>query len=72
MLKIQLKFEEHLKMVPQKISKAIGSRELHNLLPRAALITTYKSLSDSILIMVIFFMMKHIICLCTKAAVHSV
>ena len=41
MLETELKFEDHLKMVPGKIT--IGLRKLQNLLPRAALITTYKA-----------------------------
>ena len=40
----QLKFDDHIKMVFRKISKTIGLlRKLHNLLPRAALITIYKA-----------------------------
>ena len=57
----KLIFDEHLKMVSLKISKTIGLlRKLHNLLPRSAL--NIKLLSDPILIMVIFFMIKLIIC----------
>ena len=54
----QLKFDDHIKMVFRKISKTIGLlRKLHNFLPRAALI---KVLSDTILIMLISFVIKHI------------
>ena len=39
-----LKFDGHIKMVFRKISKTIGLlRKLHNLLPRATLITIYKA-----------------------------
>ena len=40
----KLIFDEHLKMVSLKISKTLGLlRKLHNLLPRSALITIYKT-----------------------------
>ena len=43
-LNSQLKFNDHPKMVCGEISKTIGLlRKLQNLLPRAALITTYKA-----------------------------
>ena len=55
----KLIFDEHLKMVSLKISKTLGLlRKLHNLLPRS----TLKILSDPTLIMVIFFMIKLVIC----------
>ena len=67
----QLKFNDHIKVVFRKISKTIGLlHKLHNFLPRAALITIYKAFilsSDLILIMVISFMIKRIICLFTKS-----
>ena len=63
----QLKFDDHIKTVFTKISKTIGLlRKLHNFLPRAEFITIYKLSSDPILIIVISFMIKHIICLFTK------
>ena len=41
----QLKFDNHIKMMFRKISKAIVLvRKLHNFLPRPALITIYKAL----------------------------
>ena len=61
----QLKFDDHIKIVFRKISKTIALlRKLPNFLPRAALITIYKAFT--IFIMVIFFMIKRIICLFTK------
>ena len=64
----QLKFDDHIKMVFRKISKTIGLlRKLHNFLPRAALITIYKAFIRPLLIMVIFFMIKRMICLFTKS-----
>ena len=55
----KLIFDEHLKVVFLKISKTLGLlRKLHNLLPRS----TLKILSDPTLIMVIFFMIKLVIC----------
>ena len=64
----QLKFDDHLKIMSRKISETIGLfRQLQIFLPRAALITIYKLLSDPILIMVISFMIKRIICLFTKS-----
>ena len=55
----KLIFDEHLKMISLKISKTLGLlRKLHNLLPRS----TLKILSDPTLIMVIFFMIKLVIC----------
>ena len=55
----QLKFDEHIKIVSRKIRKTIGLlRKLQNFLPRAAFIKYIKLLLDTILIMVIFFMIK--------------
>ena len=55
----KLIFDEHQKMISLKISKTLGLlRKLHNLLPRS----TLKILSDPTLIMVIFFMIKLVIC----------
>ena len=49
-LETKLIFDEHLKMVSLKISKTLGLlRKLQNLLPRPALITIYKALSNPIL-----------------------
>ena len=40
----QLKFDDHIKMVPVKISKIIGLlRKLQNLLFRPAFVTKYKA-----------------------------
>ena len=59
----KLIFDKHLKIVSLKISKILGLLpKLQNLLPRSALITRYKALSDPILIMVILFVIKLIIC----------
>ena len=39
-----LSFENHLKMILNKVNKAIGLlRKLHNILPRSVLLTIYKS-----------------------------
>ena len=44
MLIYKMPFDDHIKMVFRKISKTIGLlRKLHNLLPRATLITIYKA-----------------------------
>ena len=59
----KLMFVKHLKIVTLKISKTLGLfRKLQNLLPRSALITIYKAFVKPYLIMVIFFMIKLIIC----------
>ena len=62
----KLIFDAHLKLVSLKISKTLGLlRKLNNLLPRSALITIskyIKLLSDPALIMVIFVIIKNIIC----------
>ena len=43
LLSITLSFEEHLKMILNKVNKKIGLlRELNKLLPRSALLTLYK------------------------------
>ena len=64
----QLKFDEHIKIVSRKIRKTIGLlRKLQIFLPRAAFIKYIKLLLDTILIMVIFFMIKCIMCLFTKS-----
>ena len=43
LLSITLSFEEHLKMILNKVNKKIGLlRELNKLLPRSALLTIYK------------------------------
>ena len=55
-------------MVSGKISKIMGlARNLENSLPRAALITIYKAFIRSLLVMVISFMIKPMICLVTKS-----
>ena len=42
----RLSFEEHLKMILNKVNKTIGLlRKLHNTLARSALLTIYKSFS---------------------------
>ena len=57
-----------IKIVSRKIRKTIGLlRKLQNFLPRAAFIKYIKLLLDTILIMVIFFMIKCIMCLFTKS-----
>ena len=62
----KLIFDAHLKLVSLKISKTLDLlRKLNNLLPRSALITIdkyIKLLSDPALIMVIFVIIKNIIC----------
>ena len=60
----KLIFHEHLKMVSLiKISKTLGLlQKSQNLLPRSALITIYKAFVRPYLIIVIFFMIKPIIC----------
>ena len=64
----QLKFDKHIKIVSGKISKTIGLlRKLQNFLPRAAFVKYMKLLLDTILNMVIFFMIKRIMCLFTKS-----
>ena len=67
-LENQLKFDDHIKMMFRKISKTIGLfRELQIFLPRAGLIIIYKVFVRPILIMVISFMIKRVICLFTKS-----
>ena len=45
-----LLFKEHLRMILNKINKAIGLlHKLHNILPRSALLTIYRTLSGLIL-----------------------
>ena len=40
----RLCFEDHLKMILSKVNKTVGLlRKLHNILPRSALLTIYKS-----------------------------
>ena len=40
----RLSFEDHLKMILNKVNKTIGLlRKLHDILPRSALLTIYKS-----------------------------
>ena len=39
----RLSFEDHLKMISNKVNRTIGLlRKLHNILPRSALLTIYK------------------------------
>ena len=44
----RLSFEDHLKMTLNKVNKTIGFlRKLQNILPRSALLTTYKNVIRS-------------------------
>ena len=64
----QLKFDEHLKIVSGTISKTIGLlRKLQIFYQELPLLKYIKHLSDPILIMVISFMIKRIICLFFKS-----
>ena len=55
----RLSFEDHLKMILNKVNKTIGLlRKLHNILPRSALLTIKKVSVDLISITVTLYMTK--------------